>query len=244
MSNAPPNNDRNNSDLILRYLNFASEINRNISSVIHLTNNLRYNAFQLYNNQNNTTFQINDLFFPPPFIPPPPPTDPPISFRRRGRRRTSSSSRAIPLRSLSTSIFNNLSNVLSTPTQTSRSPTLMHILRSTETTIYGDISSNHIMCPISQQRFVETDRVTRILGCDHLFHANYIREWFHSSSLCPVCRYDITTYRVTQSTPRDVSYNILGEDLSANSFFLDHRHPVVNGSLSFRSGNLQSTHQD
>ena len=225
MSSGPPNNNNNNNhELILRYLSFASEINRNMSTIIHLTNNLRYNTFQLYNHHiNNANFQINDLFFPPPFISPPPPADPPPASLRRRRRRTTAA-RSLPIRTLSANIFQNLDHVLSnvTQTQTPRRPTLMHVLRSTETNIYRDISTNHIMCPISQQQFVDADRVTIIRGCGHLFHADYIREWFQSSSHCPVCRYDIMTYTTERSRPRDASNGNPFRDVSGNPFQIDN----------------------
>ena len=34
---------------ISQYLRFATDINRNLSNIIHLTNNLRYNTFQVFN---------------------------------------------------------------------------------------------------------------------------------------------------------------------------------------------------
>ena len=102
-----------------------------------------------------------------------------------------------------------------------RRPNLLQVLRSTETNTYMDISTNHIMCPISQQRFVEADRVTRIRGCGHLFHADYIREWFQSSSNCPVCRYDIMTYTPERSQPRDISNGDVFLDVSNNPLQID-----------------------
>ena len=219
MSDRPP---IDNFDIILRYLSFASEINQNLRSVIHLTNNLRYNTFQLYNHHiNNSNLQINDIFFPPPFIAPPPPIDPPPATLRRRRRRATTIPR-VPTRTFSLPpLFQNINRTLNTISPP-RAPSLTHILRSTETTTYADISTNHIMCPISQQCFRDNDRVTRIRYCGHLFHADYIRQWFQGSSECPVCRYNILRYNGRRENTRDGSNNNPFYDLSGNLSDMDH----------------------
>ncbi len=80
-----------------------------------------------------------------------------------------------------------------------------------------DVSTNHIMCPISQQRFSDSDRVTRIRHCEHLFHADFLREWFQGSSECPVCRYSILRYNGERGGMRDVSTNNPFNDISGNT---------------------------
>ena len=71
-------------ELIIRYLETISDINRNMSSIIHLSNNLRYNTFQLFNHQlRQPRPHLNDLFFSPP----PPPSSAPSRTRNRPRRR-------------------------------------------------------------------------------------------------------------------------------------------------------------
>ena len=74
-------------------------------------------------------------------------------------------------------------------------PTISQIQRATENIVYGDISNNsHTQCPISQEDFQPTDRVTRITQCGHIFFPNQIREWFRRNVRCPVCRFDIRNH--------------------------------------------------
>ena len=46
-------------------------------------------------------------------------------------------------------------------------------------------------CPITQQVFRPTDRVTRIRRCGHLLETGALRRWFTYSARCPMCRLDI-----------------------------------------------------
>ena len=71
-----------------RYLRFVTDTTRNISNIIHLTNNLRYNTFQIFNNYTNTNLLTNDIFFPPEIFPRPPLNPPPQTRRINPRRRT------------------------------------------------------------------------------------------------------------------------------------------------------------
>ena len=42
--------------------------------------------------------------------------------------------------------------------------------------------------------FNDTDMVTVIRHCGHIFHTENIMNWFSSHCNCPVCRYDIRDY--------------------------------------------------
>ena len=55
---------------IQSFLRLANDINRNLSQMIHLSNNLRYNTYHLLNR--DTTILANDIFFPPDNIFPQP----------------------------------------------------------------------------------------------------------------------------------------------------------------------------
>lgn len=51
------------------------------------------------------------------------------------------------------------------------------------------------VCPIGYTRFEEGREVMRIRHCGHIFEPQNLRTWFNVRGVCPVCRYDINTYR-------------------------------------------------
>lgn len=66
---------------------------------------------------------------------------------------------------------------------------------STRVTSYGNIQNPiNQECPISLTSFQENDIVRQIIHCGHIFNINELSLWFESNHVCPVCRYDITTY--------------------------------------------------
>jgi hypothetical protein len=74
-------------------------------------------------------------------------------------------------------------------------PTEDEINISTEEVIFG-IMSNPVnaVCPITRERFGESDRVMQIVYCGHNFNPPSLRHWFHTNVKCPLCRYDIRDY--------------------------------------------------
>ena len=194
-------------ELIIRYLETISDINRNMSSIIHLSNNLRYNTFQLFNHQlRQPRPHLNDLFFSPP-PPPPPPSVP--SRTRRPRRRYHQTSNVLDTFQ---TIIPQLNRLLS-------NPTTQQINQATEIVQYRDISTNFTLCPISQTLFEPTDSVMRIRHCRHIFRESNLRHWFRTSYECPVCRHNIRDSPTRTQVPtrtRDVSDNNPFRDLSNN----------------------------
>ena len=49
-------------------------------------------------------------------------------------------------------------------------------------------------CPISMERFNDSDSVSVIRECGHIFSTQELQQWFRSNCRCPVCRYDIRNY--------------------------------------------------
>ena len=199
-------------NLIVQYLRFTTDINRNLSNIIHLTNNLRYNTFQVFNNYTNSRQLTNDIFFPPVIPPPPPPLDPPLLGRRRLAR--SRRPRVNVRNSMLYTPHGALPNIF-TPSP----PTSNEINQATESLLYSDISSNHQMCPISQQNFEPHDRVLRIRHCRHIFTEQTLRRWFQTSHECPVCRFDIRqrTAPNIDSILRSIATQTIAErDISSN----------------------------
>ena len=204
-------------DILNQYMHFATDINRNLSNIIHLTNNLRYNTFQMLNNYTNNSQLTNDIFFTP-IIPPPPINAPPPSrrIRRRPLRPSLVPQESGPPPRLG--VFFN------------RSPTENQIARATESALYADISTNYLMCPIDRQNFEREDRILRIRQCRHVFRESAIRQWFRTSFECPICRYDIRNL----ITRREVVTQTSLLDSSANPLLVDISNNIPSFEYSFR----------
>jgi hypothetical protein len=198
------------------FLRLAMDINQNLSQIIHLSNNLRYNTYHLLNR--DTTILANDIFFPPVNSVPrqiesPPPRSRTFSRTITRPRRTFSRSRRVLPRNSGTSLSNEVFRFAggATPDE---------IGRATDATVYADISTNQLMCPITQQNFLPDDNILRIRHCGHVFTANRLRQWFRSHYDCPVCRYDIrpTVSPAIETMLRDIASQTLNTtDLSNNS---------------------------
>ena len=71
-------------------------------------------------------------------------------------------------------------------------PTEGQIENATSTMLFNSITNPYnTTCPITQQVFMPSDRVTRINRCGHLFTPDDLRIWFSTSVICPMCRIDI-----------------------------------------------------
>ena len=71
-------------------------------------------------------------------------------------------------------------------------PTQSQIEIASRNVIYSDILRPlNTSCPISLERFNDTDHVTIIRYCGHIFNTNELYSWFQSNCRCPVCRHDI-----------------------------------------------------
>jgi hypothetical protein len=80
-------------------------------------------------------------------------------------------------------------------------PTQRQINAATRTVQYGDIvRPTNQSCPITLDMFNETDEVTIIRHCSHIFSTTGINYWFRTSCKCPICRYDIRNYNPVMSS--------------------------------------------
>lgn len=80
-------------------------------------------------------------------------------------------------------------------------PTQSQIESATRIVRYCDIIRPiNNQCPISLESFNDTDMVTVIRPCNHIFNSEHISNWFRSNCRCPVCRYDIRDYNSTAAT--------------------------------------------
>lgn len=80
-------------------------------------------------------------------------------------------------------------------------PTQSQIESATRRVRYCDISRPiNTQCPISMDEFNDSDMVTVIRHCGHIFETDHLINWFRSNCRCPVCRYDIRDYNSNAST--------------------------------------------
>lgn len=80
-------------------------------------------------------------------------------------------------------------------------PTQTQIESSTRRVRYSDIVSPiNRSCPISLEQFTDTDMVSIIRYCGHIFNTEQLNTWFRSNCRCPVCRYDIRIYNSNTSS--------------------------------------------
>jgi hypothetical protein len=79
-------------------------------------------------------------------------------------------------------------------------PTQTQIETATRRARYCDIVSPiNRSCPISLENFTDTDIVSVIRYCGHIFHTEDLNIWFRTNCRCPVCRYDIRNYNSNSS---------------------------------------------
>jgi hypothetical protein len=74
-------------------------------------------------------------------------------------------------------------------------PNIRQILSATEVYPYHPETMSDRTCPITLEEFEEGEELCRIRSCRHVFTWKYLQVWFSTNSHCPVCRYDIRTYR-------------------------------------------------
>jgi hypothetical protein len=79
-------------------------------------------------------------------------------------------------------------------------------------------------CPISLENFNDTDLVSVIRYCGHIFKSEQLRIWFRTNCRCPVCRYDIRNYNSDNNQNTD---SVNQTDIS-NNFVEEHEDPTNN----------------
>ena len=80
-------------------------------------------------------------------------------------------------------------NILS-PSQINVSTQIMKYSELDET-----IKTHQSRCPISYHDFSDDPEIILIKHCKHIFKKQSLLNWFRQSKLCPMCRYDLSTYR-------------------------------------------------
>lgn len=119
-------------------------------------------------------------------------------------------------------------------------PTPSQIEIATRRVRYCDIISPiNRSCPISMDTFNDTDMVTIIRQCGHIFKTEELNTWFRSNCRCPVCRYDIRTY-VSSNSTNNLNENINTESVSQNS---NNSQPNISSEIDEERNNITNEYQ-
>jgi len=97
-------------------------------------------------------------------------------------------------------------------------PTQSQIENATRNVQYCDIVNPvNRSCPISLDTFTDTDTVSIIMFCGHIFKPDQLITWFRSNCRCPICRYDIRSYNANSSSSIfSEPTNVFNVDISNN----------------------------
>jgi hypothetical protein len=83
------------------------------------------------------------------------------------------------------------------------------LLRNTKTILFSEVENPlNLSCPIQLERFLDTDVLTQIIGCGHLFFPTGLERWFQSHAHCPMCRYDIRTNELSETPTSSTSSSL------------------------------------
>ena len=86
------------------------------------------------------------------------------------------------------------------PSAVNNVPTITQFAQATEPVQYHSEGFSDNNCPITLDEFSEGEMVCRIKHCGHIFKIQPLQNWFSRNSHCPVCRYDIRTWAITNAT--------------------------------------------
>ena len=101
-----------------------------------------------------------------------------------------------PLNNQDPTTVNNNNEVLLTREQIAVSTQTYGFTASTGT---DEIDPSSNVCPISLEPFQLGDVVCEVRGCGHKFKRPNLMHWFRRDPRCPVCRYDLRNYVVSDS---------------------------------------------
>lgn len=206
-------NSLNASNIEIRnfIVQILSNVNANVNN-INNSNNRRNNR----SSQRNTLFRDNSFHLP-------------LLNNLRGLYIDTTNNNVIPSRNASreNSNFSRILQSFFTPVEVY--PTQSQIESATRRVTFSDIESpRNRNCPISLENFNDSDIVTIITYCGHIFNTEQLNTWFESHCICPVCRYDI---RDNNSTSRDFFQNSINSDLSNNVVNNTNENEIINTNV-------------
>lgn len=107
---------------------------------------------------------------------------------------------------------------------------------------YDSNIHNTLICPILQTPFEDNETVT-VLPCNHVFNPDAIRTWLKQhNTLCPVCRFNLKSTVIEQSSVPDAqTVPLLSDRLenpNENIFINEYYRPYI----IFESSEMSDTH--
>ena len=103
-------------------------------------------------------------------------------------------------------------------------PTQSQIETATRRVRYSDIiSPKNTSCPILLTNFNDSDMVSVIRHCGHIFNTSELNTWFRNHCNCPVCRYDIRDDNSNASTAFSSENQNTSNNTSSNTSSQNNR---------------------
>lgn len=125
-------------------------------------------------------------------------------------------------------------------------PTQTQVETATRRAMYCDIVSPiNRSCPISLENFNDSDTVSVIRYCGHIFHTEHLNRWFRTNCRCPVCRYDIRNYTSSSSSSFAYANETIGSQPAPSVQSLplneaENNSPVLNEERRFPTSQRNS----
>ena len=133
-------------------------------------------------------------------------------IRPRIRTRTTTTRTTIPS-DVFQNFINNTLNMGNIP-----QPLTAHDISSNITNLtYGDIAetTNQTICPFTQENFINSDEISRINPCGHIFTRSHLNRYLTNfDHRCPICRRDLRRENDVENPPVNNSQSLI--DLSGN----------------------------
>jgi len=161
---------------------------------------------------------------------------------RRIRTRTRTTTTTIP-RDVFQNFINNTLNMGNVPQPLSD----IDISTNTTNMIYGDISetTNQTICPFTQENFLNSDEISRINPCGHIFTRSHLNRYLTNFDYrCPVCRRslrrenDVENPSVNRQPLIDFSSNTILPNTSNNQETRDIINNAVESVTSALMNNI------
>ena len=117
-------------------------------------------------------------------------------------------------------------------------PTPEQIDRATEERTFDQINQPiNDTCPITRNRFNNSDTVLQILECRHNFTPTSLRTWFETSVRCPICRYDIREYNPMNVVNNPYRNNDNNNDDNNNDDIENNNDDIENNNDDIENNN-------